>query len=82
MLPIRRLAGVIAASALALPSAAMAQDARVERVAIEVSDGTVLRGTLRLPAGAERRPTVVELTPYSGAQGMARDAGALGDLAT
>jgi len=79
---LRRLAVAVAlaVSTLAVPAGARAQEPRVERVEIPVSDGTVLRGTLRLPPGSERRPTVLEMTPYSGAQGLARDAGALGDL--
>ncbi len=72
---------VLAASSLVVVSDAAAQEMRTERVEIEVSDGTVLRGTLRTPAGAQTQPTVVEMTPYSGAQGLARDAGAMGDLA-
>ena len=62
----------------ASPAAAAVTTKRVE---IPVADGTLLRGTLRLPDGAERRPAIVELTPYSGAQGYAREARALVDLA-
>ena len=77
---LRRGMLLIVVAALLPPSPAPAQEPVVERVEIAVSDGTILRGTLRLPAGGGRHPAVLEMTPYSGAQGLARDAGALGDL--
>src|SRR5687767_7803449 len=77
----RRVAALVVLAALAFPSTAAAEGVSVQRVEIAVSDGTVLRGTLRLPPGAGRRPAVVELTPYSGAQGYAREATALVRLA-
>jgi predicted acyl esterase len=78
---VRRVAGVVVLAALVVPPTAAAEEVTTQRVEIPVSDGTVLRGTLRLPAGPGRRPAIVELTPYSGAQGYGRDAGAHAELA-
>ena len=59
------------------PTDAQAQAPAVltAQVPIEMSDGTIVRATLYRPAAATRAgepmPAIVEMTPYSGAQGFA-----------